>query len=342
MSEERSQGPSKRRRELAKEKGIVARSPELTAAVGWSATLALAGFFGPKLWSALVSGLRTSTSLIEAGPIGAAELVARLRAIAWEIGGPLSAIGGGTFAAMILAHQIQVGGLWKPKLLAPDLARLVRADVAIGSRLARGGWSLAKAALIAAVAAWSLRSSWPEAAREASIDVSGLTRAGAKLSRAVFLPAVASSLALGIVDFLAQIARIERALGMSADEVREESRAIDGDPNARSRRRLVAESWRDESTNPLAGASLVVSGSFGLTLVLAGDRPPGKIEVKAIARGASGAALRRAADRAGVARVDAPALALYLCARRVAGAALPADLAAELARIWPNDRNKKE
>ena len=337
MSEDRSQAPSKRRRELAKERGIVARSPELTAAVGLLATLGLLGVFGPQLWDALIAALRTSTILIDAGAIDAASLVARLRGVIGSVAFPLGAIVGGTIAAMFLAHQVQVGGLWAPTLIAPDLGRLWNPDAAFGSRLARGGWSLTKALLIAAVAGWTLRLYWPESASATTPEISGLAHAAAKLLRGVFLPTAAATLALGVIDFLAQIARIERVLAMSADELREESRAIDGDPNARSRRRRVAESWRGDPREPLAGASLLLSGGSGLTLVLAGGPPPGKIEVRAIARGASGASLRRAADRAKMPRVEAPGLALYLSNRGIAGAPLPADLATELARLWPKD-----
>ena len=39
MSEDRTQPPSKRRRQLAREQGQVAHSPELTAAAGWLVVL---------------------------------------------------------------------------------------------------------------------------------------------------------------------------------------------------------------------------------------------------------------------------------------------------------------
>ena len=204
-------------------------------------------------------------------------------------------------------------------------------------RFARGGWSLAKTALIAAVAGWTLRSRWPELTSHAMRDVSGLALSTATLLRQVILPTAAASLALGVVDFLVQITRIERVLRMTPDEQREESRAIDGDPNARSRRRRLAESWRGRSHDPLAGASLILLGPSGLTLVLAGGPPPGRIEIRAIARGPFGAVLRRAAARVGTPRVEAPSLALYLSNRGIAEAPLPADLATELGRVWPRN-----
>ncbi len=49
MSEDRTQPPSKRRRQLARQQGQVAHSPELTAAAGWLAAVVLLGVLGDDL-----------------------------------------------------------------------------------------------------------------------------------------------------------------------------------------------------------------------------------------------------------------------------------------------------
>ena len=54
MSEDRTQEPSKRRRLEARERGQVARSPELTGAAGLLAASALLGIWGDDLALALV------------------------------------------------------------------------------------------------------------------------------------------------------------------------------------------------------------------------------------------------------------------------------------------------
>ena len=46
MSEDRTQPPSKRRRQLARQQGQAAHSPELTAAAGWLAAVVLLGCLG--------------------------------------------------------------------------------------------------------------------------------------------------------------------------------------------------------------------------------------------------------------------------------------------------------
>ncbi|MBX6315641.1 MAG: hypothetical protein IRY99_22415, partial [Isosphaeraceae bacterium] len=73
---------------------------------------------------------------------------------------------------------------------------------------------------------------------------------------------------------------------------------------------------------------------LGLSVLLGGGPPPRRLRVLALARGPGGAALRRAAARAGVPAVAAPRLALHF-AGSAGRAALPPDLAAELAERWP-------
>src|SRR5438034_862703 len=60
MSEDRTQPPSKRRRQLAREQGQVAHSPELTAAAGWLVAVVAWGIAGNDLASALVGLVRGS------------------------------------------------------------------------------------------------------------------------------------------------------------------------------------------------------------------------------------------------------------------------------------------
>ena len=55
MSEERTQPASKRRQQLARQRGQVAHSPELTAAIGWTVAVATLGALSDKLISGLTS-----------------------------------------------------------------------------------------------------------------------------------------------------------------------------------------------------------------------------------------------------------------------------------------------
>src|SRR5438045_770719 len=106
MSEDRTQGPSKQRREQARERGRVAHSPELTAAAGLLAASALLGVCGDDLTEALLGLVHAA---LAGEPVVSAELgavVARLRHLALAVAWPLGAVVVGGAAAALAAHQV--------------------------------------------------------------------------------------------------------------------------------------------------------------------------------------------------------------------------------------------
>src|SRR5262249_5495036 len=154
MSEDRTQAPSKLRRQQARDRGQVAHSPELTGAVGLLAAIVLLGFWGESLATALVAvgaGPLAGTPAVSADP---AEVVARLRQLAIGVVWPLVPVVAGSALAAIAAHQAQVQGLWAPGLLAPDLRRLwmLGHGPGLGTRSARGAGALVQAAVVAPAA----------------------------------------------------------------------------------------------------------------------------------------------------------------------------------------------
>src|SRR5206468_8809661 len=103
MSEDRTQEPSKRRRLEARQRGQVARSPELTGAAGLLAASALLGIWGDDLVLALVGLAHHCWSGDLGVSAGPAEVVDRLRRAALGVAGPLLGILGGTVAASVAA-----------------------------------------------------------------------------------------------------------------------------------------------------------------------------------------------------------------------------------------------
>jgi flagellar biosynthesis protein FlhB len=194
--------------------------------------------------------------------------------------------------------------------------------------------ALAKAAVVVAVAAWAIRAELPGLDRLARLEAPALARAAGASLRGVVAALALATVALGAVDFALQYQRVEAQLRLTPEERREELRAVDGDPALRARRRELARAWRRDPAEALAGAALVLAGPSGLTVVLAGGPPPGRVSVRSVARGPAGSALRRAAERAGLSPVEAPALARRFALGPAAGTALPPHLAAELAELW--------
>jgi flagellar biosynthetic protein FlhB len=141
---------------------------------------------------------------------------------------------------------------------------------------------------------------------------------------------------LGLADYGLSYWRFESMLRTTPEEQREDRRVMEGDVTARAQRRRIARTWRGDSPDLLAGASLALHGPGGLTVVLAGGPPPRRVTIRASARMAAGLRLRRSAEAARIRHIANDELVRRMAVHSAAGHAIPTDLIAELAAIWPS------
>lgn len=339
MSGDRTQPASKHRRQQARQQGRAAHSPELTSAAGLLVAVALWGSFGDGLIASMVELVRSPLeggATINADP---ADAVHRIRGAALLVAAPLGMIFGGFLLGAFAAHQAQVRGLWAPSLIAPDASRLWRPGGGLSAQFERSVWSIVKALILPAAAVWGVRSQW-----DVLMGLGGLEPALAvrEAFEAVFAPArvlAVLMLVVGLVDYGLRFARFEAMLRTTAQEHREDQKMAEGDPVARASRRRLALSWRDPTPELLAGASLVLLGDAGLTVVLGGGPPPRKVSIRAVGRGPSGATIRKAAFRTKLPRVEARQLALGIASlpQTTSAKAAVRDplILSQLRGVWP-------
>lgn len=340
MTENRTQAPSKHRRQQARERGQAAHSPELTGAIGLLAASAALWVWGDGLALAVVTLVREPVAGVALVSTDASEVVARLRQVAFEVFTPIFLVMFAFTAAALGAHQVQVGGVWAPGLLAPDPSRLwaFGSGSGFGYRASRGLWGMAKAVVVLAISASVIRIDWPSFQRLE--DANALAVASAQGVRHLLIVLSAATVVLGLIDYWLRHRRFEAMLSTTPEEQREDLRAMEGDPALRARRRRIARSWRTDSPELIAGASLVLTGPRGLTVLLAGGPPPRIVSVRSIVSGLGGDRLRRAADSAGVTTVSAPGLALRFAKRRSPSLPPTPDLLHDLAPLWPDGKRE--
>jgi flagellar biosynthetic protein FlhB len=337
MSDDRTQPPSKRRRQMAREHGQAAHSPELTAAVGWLAAVMLLGFFGDDLAVRLTELVRGSLSHPAQLPDDSGAVASYLRRLVLGLVWPLAAILGGFGGAAVAAHQLQVRGLWATSQIVPDPRRLWNHSKGPGlsTRLVQSTWSVAKGIIVIAASTWALRAGWFDFLRQSSLEGPRLAQAAAHIVLRTSWALAGALLALGLVDFVMRYRRFEAMLRTSAQEQREDQRVMEGDPAARAQRQRLARTMRGDSAELLAGAAFVLNGAAGLTLVIAGGPPPRRVSIRTIAKGGSGLRLRNRAEKHGLSQAEDATLAQRLARRPSAGSAIAAELIADLAAIWP-------
>ncbi len=240
---ERTIEPTPKRLQEARDSGDSARSAEATGAVVLVAATIAAIVLVPWAWT---EGLAMLRALLAAEAISPAvdSLVPSLRSAAgWFLllALPLAAV---PFVAALLAGLAQVGFRAVPERLAPDLSRI---DPIQGAKrlveletLMKFALDSVKAMLVIAVALWS---AWSVA--EAIVTLPALPTGAAyrRLAEMSLMVAVRTGgvlLALGAIDWLWQRFRWRRRLRMTREELKDELRQSEGDPEMRLRRRQMA------------------------------------------------------------------------------------------------------
>jgi flagellar biosynthetic protein FlhB len=337
MSEDRTQAPTRRRRDEARAHGIVPRGAELTAAAALLAATVLLGSFGDNLARAVLDLVRLPLTEPATWTMrDPSALASAVRGAVLHVVVPLAATLGGIVLCVVAVHQLQVGGLWAPGLLAPDPSRLTAGftgGIDPSARLAQGIAGLAKVAAVVAVCAWAIHAKRAEFATMSRLGPEALALAASRLMLGLLRALAAGLLVVGAIDYALSWGRVEALLRQTPDEYRDDLKATDGDPAVRARRRRLVDSWRKDAADALPGATLCLLGSGGLAVLVAGGPPPGRVSVRQVARGSSASWLRRETSRLNLPTAEAPALAAFL-SRRDAGP-LPPTLAKQLADLWP-------
>lgn len=283
----RTEAPTPRRLEQAREEGQVARSRELST----SLTLLAAGLMfyaaGPQFVEGFARVLRLGLSLSSADAFDSGGMPARLASLALEAAGAVAPLMIALLVVALLGPTLVGGWILSARAVQPDFARLspLRGLTMIFSW--HGAGELTKAVLKALVVALAaLAVYWTTQGEFLGLAATPVDRAlstsGGLLAWAFLI--LAGSLALvAAADVPFQIWRNRKGLAMTREEVRKEMRETDGDPQikarirseqrARARSRMMQEVPKADVivTNPLhyAVALGYKASSMGAPTVMA-------------------------------------------------------------------------
>lgn len=240
-AEQRRHEPTARRRRQARQRGDVAHSRELSAAVVVLAGVGLVAALGGPLVSALLNFTRHQLS--HAGQASHDLVAGRLLL---EIAWPAALLLLGVLVCALLAGGGQVGWPLAPRLRV-DWSRLSPARNWRQWPLAQSGWSgllltvRTSAALLAA--GWTLWDQLPLIANLPALPPAQLAATLAAVAGRCGWRVGAVLLLLGGGDYLWQRWLHSRRLRMTDQELRDERRQQEAAPEVASRRRAAASSW---------------------------------------------------------------------------------------------------
>jgi len=335
----KTEEPTARRLEKAREEGQVARSTELTSSV-----ILLAGvYIGSQRASATVEALRrtmaqalgsVSVEDLTAGEI--ADVMRSSGGAILEVAGPL--VGAVALAALV-ATVSQVGLGFYPKKIEPSLEKLdlMKGLQRIFSR--KGMAELVKSVLKIALGSWiawqviqQVRWHLPALGLQSPREILGV--AGSDLVTMILW--VGSALGvLSVFDYLWQRREQRQELRMTKEEVKDESKQSEGDPQVKQRfRRAQREMTKNRMLTDVATADVVVTNPIHFAVALRYSPDDGDAPM-VVAKGAGDLAqrIKAAARKAGIPILERRALARSLFRTVQVGDEIPAALYRAVAEI---------
>jgi len=336
--QERSQPASARRLEKAREEGRAARSRELSTCAVLVAGGVVLAVLGPQLAQGMGQLLARSLRFDHRIAFSEHAPIERLGGFAVDalalIGVPL-----GVLALAALGGTVAVGGwVFAAAAVNPDFGRLnpLRglANLFSASSLMELCKAVAKALLVVAVAFLVFNAARDGLIGAARVSLEGAIAGVSWTLSAGFLALSAGLVLVALVDVPFVLWRHARDLRMTLQEVRDEARESEGDPQVRMRvRSLQREMARKRMMAEVPKADVVVTNPTHYAVALAYN--PGMRAPRVVAKGAGAIALniRRIAQESGVAVLESPPLARALYRHAELGATVPPGLYDAVAQV---------
>ena len=336
---ERNFPATPRRLEQARERGQVARSRELATA---GVALAAAGgivSFGPTLATACADIVRRGLTLDRAAAFSDDRMLGTLSDLSAASLAALIPLLVVIIAATLLAPMLLSGWVFAPQALVPDFKRLnpVKglSNLVSTHAFAELVKAVVKCALIGTIGTWTVLASWDEmSALAGQPDAAGIVQVGGLIGGALFLLA-GGLIAIALIDVPYQYWRFHRELRMSREELRQEMREMEGDPQLKARiRSLQRQASRRRMMAAVPKATVIVTNPTHYAVAL--DWREGQMRApRVVAKGAGliASRIKEIGAEHGVPMLEAPPLARALHAHAELDAEIPQPLYNAVAQV---------
>lgn len=319
-SASKTEEPTGRKLEQAREKGDVPKTLDLPQLAVFAAVAGVLAFAGGLLSRQLLLSL---TPFIE-NPDGMDLSPAGVTALGWELGGAMAPtlllVAGAAIVAGVLGHVLQTGLMWSPSLLEfkpsklspiQGFQRLFGVDALI-----QFFKSLLKLAAVGAIGFFVLRPHWNELQQLPSVDVIALMPMTLGILKTLVLMIGCFLAAITALDWLIQRQRFMVRQRMTREEVKEEFKQSEGDPHVKARQRNIRlQRSRQRMMAAVPKATVVIMNPTHYAVALSYEEGAAAAPT-CVAKGLDAMALRirAVAEEAGVPVVEDPPLARALYA----------------------------
>lgn len=338
--QEKSEQPTARRRQKAREEGQIARSTELSAvAVMLAGAAMLATSGGAPLADFAMRVARSSAQSLSSGELTASGAVEMLGGTVSQLMWALMPFAIGVMAFTTLVQLAQTRGLITTTVLTPKLSHL---NPAAGLKRIVGMdgvvqliKAVLKTAALGAVTAAVLHQAWPELMSLAEQRAPAIAAVMQALTFKLAFVAGLAFVIVALADYAYQWFRLEKQLRMSKQEVVLEGRESEGDPHVKARiRSMQRQHARQRMLRAVPRADVVITNPTHIAVAIQYDPSVSNAPI-VIAMGERKLAerIKAIARAAGVPTVENKPVARALLATSAVGHPIPPALYAAVAEI---------
>jgi flagellar biosynthetic protein FlhB len=236
---ERTFQPTPKRLEQARDKGQVARSRELaTAAIALAGAISL-WWVGPELFRRCLGVFRMGLALDHSAATAPDRMLLGLSSLSADMLLAIAPLLGMVLIATLGAPLLLSGWVWSTSAVGPDFSRLspVRGlgNMFSSQSVVELAKAIAKCLLLGGIGYWAVSSSWNELQALPTRETGGaIMRVGALVSTG-FFALVGGLVVIALIDVPWQIWHYHDQLKMTRQEVIEEHREMEGDPQLKAR-----------------------------------------------------------------------------------------------------------
>lgn len=335
---QKTEKPTQRRLEKAREEGQFAVSREFLASLQFIAFLALLIMQAPLLLENVVRMLRFLITESSRSPLTVSSLHGAILTLGAWIGSPLAWAGFGVVALTLLFQLLQTRFGFSAKRMQPDLKKFNPVKKA-KETITQNAPQCLKAMILLPLFCWIV---YEIARQELELYLQlpfmalrhGVEATGDSV-RKLLWRAAGLFLVLGVIDFARSQFRHRKNLRMSRQEIRDEMKEIEGHPMIKARmRRLQREMLRKQMLLELPQATAIVVNPTHYAVAIRYE--PGTMAApKVVARGLDHLALRirRIGREHEIPVIENPPLAQALYRNTKVGQEIPAQLYRAVAEV---------
>ena len=242
---DKTEAPTPRRRNEAREHGNIARSPDLTASAVILGLMMMLKWYGEGLVTALKTLMAEVLSGRVLGDSNLEKIFGLLVRMILLIARAMAPIMIGAMFIAVVINLMQVGLFFSTERIQPNFGALNPTKGL--SRIFGGGngivqllMNTVKMTAVALTAYSAIHGRMAQIVTVQQLAFIQIFGIGAQIVYSIIVRITILLLVLAIVDYIYQRYKIEKSLKMTKQEVKDEMKSMDGDPKIKGRRRQIA------------------------------------------------------------------------------------------------------